>query len=128
MSNNELVEKTGKRYGYIRVSSEEQNLARQIEEMSKQNVAYVFKDKMSGKSLNRPELQNMLNILCKGDTVVVLSIDRMARNTKDLLELVDMFNKKEVNFVSLKENIDTTTPTGIFMKPTPNNSGLAGLS
>lgn len=105
----------GKRYGYIRVSSEGQNLARQTEEMDRQGLTYVFSEKISGKSLDRPELRKMLSILSKGDEVVVLSIDRIARNTKDLIELIDEFNSKGVKFISLKENIDTSTPTGKFL-------------
>ena len=107
--------KINRRYGYIRVSSKEQNLARQQVEMQKLNLAYIFEEKASGKNVDRPELQKMLNILSEGDTVVVLSIDRLARNTKDLLELVDLFKKKGINFISLKENIDTSTPTGMFI-------------
>lgn len=106
---------TAKRYGYIRVSSEGQNLARQTEEMDRQGLTYVFSEKISGKSLDRPELRKMLSILSKGDEVVVLSIDRIARNTKDLIELIDEFNSKGVKFISLKENIDTSTPTGKFL-------------
>lgn len=107
--------KINRRYGYIRVSSKEQNLARQQVEMQKLNLAYIFEEKASGKNVDRPELQKMLRILSEGDTVVVLSIDRLARNTKDLLELVDLFKKKGINFISLKENIDTSTPTGMFI-------------
>lgn len=106
---------TARRYGYIRVSSEGQNLARQTEEMDRQGLTYVFSEKISGKSLDRPELRKMLSILSKGDEVVVLSIDRIARNTKDLIELIDEFNSKGVKFISLKENIDTSTPTGKFL-------------
>ena len=107
--------KINRRYGYIRVSSKEQNLARQQVEMQKLNLAYIFEEKASGKNVDRPELQKMLSILSEGDTVVVLSIDRLARKTKDLLELVDLFKKKGINFISLKENIDTSTPTGMFI-------------
>ncbi len=112
---NEQSKSSGKKYGYIRVSSDKQNLARQIEEMNKQQLNYIFQDKQSGKSLDRPELQKMLSILSEGDTVVVLSVDRLARNTKDLISLVDLFRGKGINFISLKENIDTSTPTGIFI-------------
>lgn len=105
----------GKRYGYIRVSSQNQNLARQTEEMSKQHLDYIFQEKQSAKDLDRAELQKMLSILSEGDTVVVLSIDRIARNTKDLLQLVEKFKEKKVSFVSLKENINTSTPTGMFI-------------
>ena len=78
-------------------------------------VDEVYIDRISGKSTDRPELQKMLDYVRKGDTVIVESISRFARNTRDLLELVDRLAKKEVEFVSQKEAIDTTTPTGKFM-------------
>lgn len=70
---------------------------------------------MSGKNTNRPELQRMMNFVREGDTVIVESISRFARNTKDLLDLVEKLTEKNVEFVSKKEAIDTTTPTGKFM-------------
>ena len=75
----------------------------------------VFIDKMSGKTKDRPELTRMMTFVRQGDTVVVESISRFARNTKDLLELVQQLTDKGVEFVSRKEAIDTTTPTGKFM-------------
>lgn len=102
------------RIGYIRVSTEEQNTARQ--ELSLQNVDKTYIEKISGKSAdNRPELKKMMEYVREGDTVVVESISRFARNTKDLLTLVDELKKKGVAFISLKESIDTTTPQGQFM-------------
>ena len=70
---------------------------------------------MSGKNTNRPELQKMMEYVRRGDTVIVESISRFARNTRDLLELVEKLSAKGVEFVSKKEAIDTTTPTGKFM-------------
>ena len=101
--------------GYFRVSTAEQNTARQEVLMRSLDVEKMYIDKMSGKSKNRPNLKVMLDNLCEGDTVVVESISRLARSTKDLLELVEDFRKKGVYFVSQKENIDTTTPQGKFM-------------
>ena len=75
----------------------------------------VFIDRMSGKNTNRPELQRMMTFVREGDVVIVESISRFARNTKDLLELVEQLSAKGVEFVSRKEAIDTTTPTGKFM-------------
>jgi len=76
----------------------------------------LYIDKASGKSKNdRAELNRMLSYVRKGDTVIVESISRFARNTRDLLDLVDILTQKEVEFISKKENIDTTTPTGKFM-------------
>jgi DNA invertase Pin-like site-specific DNA recombinase len=101
--------------GYIRVSTDEQNTTRQELLMHEMGVDELFIDKTSGKNTNRPELKRMLEFVRKGDTVIVESISRFARNTKDLLELIDKLKEKEVNFVSKKENIDTSTPTGKFM-------------
>ena len=102
--------------GYVRVSTQEQNTIRQEKLMESLNVDELFLDKASGKSAEqRPELQRMMEYVRKGDTVVVESISRFARNTRDLLELVEKLTAKEVEFISQKEAIDTTTPTGKFM-------------
>lgn len=83
--------------------------------MKEQNVEKVFLDKASGKNIDRPEFKAMMAFVRSGDTVVVESISRIARNTKDLLTIISSLTEKEVEFVSLKENIDTTTPHGRFM-------------
>ena len=101
--------------GYIRVSTREQNTMRQEALMEALGVDEVYIDRMSGKNTNRPELQKMMEYVRKGDTVIVESISRFARNTRDLLELVEQLTAKGVEFVSKKEAIDTTTPTGKFM-------------
>ena len=101
--------------GYIRVSTEEQNTARQEVLLRELGVDEVFVDKASGKSTDRSELRRMMEYVRKGDTVIVESISRFARNTRDLLELVERLTAKEVEFVSKKEAIDTTMPTGKFM-------------
>ncbi len=101
--------------GYIRVSTQEQNTIRQEVLMRELGVDEVYIDRMSGKNTNRPELQRMMEYVRRGDTVIVESISRFARNTRDLLELVEKLTAKGVEFVSKKEAIDTTTPTGKFM-------------
>ncbi|WP_313530732.1 recombinase family protein [Anaerotignum sp.] len=101
--------------GYIRVSTAEQNTIRQEILLRDLGVDEIYIDKASGKSTDRPELKRMMEYVRYGDTVIVESISRFARNTKDLLELVDKLRQKEVEFVSKKEAIDTTTPTGVFM-------------
>lgn len=83
--------------------------------MERLGAEQVYIDKVSGKNTNRPELHAMLDFIRKGDVVVVESISRFARNTKDLLDLVEQLTSKGVEFVSQKEAIDTTTPTGKFM-------------
>lgn len=101
--------------GYIRVSTQEQNTIRQEVLMQELGAEQIFIDRMSGKNMDRPELKRLLTFVRAGDCVIVESISRFARNTRDLLELIDQLQKKEVQFVSKKEAIDTTTPTGKFM-------------
>ena len=101
--------------GYIRVSTQEQNTIRQEVLMQALGAEQVFVDRMSGKNLARPELQKLLAFVRTGDCVIVESISRFARNTRDLLELIEQLQSKQVQFVSKKEAIDTTTPTGKFM-------------
>lgn len=101
--------------GYIRISTIGQNTARQEVLMQELGVEKVFIDRMSGKNTDRPQLKEMLSFVRQGDTVIVESISRFARNTKDLLELVEQLTAKGVEFVSQKEKIDTKTPTGRFM-------------
>lgn len=101
--------------GYIRISTADQNIARQEVLMRELGVEQVFIDRMSGKNTDRPELKRMMSFVREGDTVIVEAISRFARNTKDLLELVEQLTAKQVEFISKKEAIDTTTPTGKFM-------------
>ena len=101
--------------GYIRVSTQEQNTLRQEVLMETLGVDQIYIDKMSGKNAERPQLKEMMSYVRRGDTVIVESISRVARNTKDLLELVEQLAVKEVVFISQKEAIDTATPTGKFM-------------
>ena len=101
--------------GYIRVSTQEQNTIRQEVLMQELGMDEVYIDRMSGKNINRPELKRMMEYVRRGDTVIVESISRFARNTRDLLELVERLTEKGVEFVSKKEAIDTTTPSGKFM-------------
>lgn len=103
------------RVGYIRVSTKEQNTARQDTIMEDMKVERIYTDRVSGKSADRPELRKMMDFVREGDTVTVESISRFARNTKDLLELVSALEGKKVEFISQKESIDTSTPSGKFM-------------
>lgn len=101
--------------GYVRVSTTEQNTSRQEKIMADLEVEKVFIDKLSGKNTQRPELKRMLEFVRAGDTVVVESYSRLARSTKDLLNLIDTLAEKDVNFISQKEKIDTSTPQGRLM-------------
>mgnify|MGYP001579100472 FL=1 len=108
-----------KTYFYIRVSSKDQNTIRQEVKAKEYNIPLenVFIEKVSGKNLiDRPVLINLMAILKSGDKLIVDSISRFARNTKDLIELVEQLNNKGVKFLSLKEALDTTTNTGIDRK------------
>lgn len=99
-------------YAYARVSTTEQHLERQLDALRKYGIDKLYCEKMSGTKKNRPELDKMLSELSEGDTVVIESLSRLGRSTKNLAELMETFNNKNIRLVSLKETIDTTTPTG----------------
>lgn len=101
--------------GYVRASTTDQNTARQEVLMEELGVDQVYIDRISGKNTERPELKRMMSFVREGDMVIVESISRFARNTRDLLDLVEQLTRKRVEFVSKKEAIDTTTPSGKFM-------------
>jgi len=100
---------------YVRCSTIEQNEARQLKMAEEQNAERLFVDKASGKNTDRAAFKEMMTFVRAGDTVIVESISRIARNTRDLLSIVSELTEKGVEFVSLKESIDTTTPQGRFM-------------
>lgn len=101
--------------GYIRVSTEHQETARQDKLMQDYGVEKVFSEKLSGKNTDRPQFQEMMNYLREGDTLYVESISRLSRSIRDLLKTVDILTEKGVTLVSSKENIDTSTPQGRFV-------------
>ena len=101
---------------YIRVSTVEQNEARQMEAMKGFGIDKYFIEKKSGKNTtDRPQLQAMLNFVREGDTVYIHSLDRLARSTQDLLNIVEQLQAKGVELHSDKEAIDSNTPTGKLM-------------
>lgn len=100
---------------YVRVSSADQNEARQIEALKAHGIEKWFVEKLSGKDMERPQLQAMLDYVREGDTVYVHDFSRLARSTKDLLSITEQLQKKGVGFHSDKEQIDTTTPAGKLM-------------
>ena len=100
---------------YVRVSTAEQNEARQTEALEKHNIEKWYIEKISGKDTNRPKLQEMLDFVREGDTIYIHDFSRLARSTKDLLDIVEKLNEKGVSLVSNKENIDSSTPTGKLM-------------
>ncbi len=99
----------------MRCSTIEQNEARQLKMMEEQKAEKLFIDKASGKNTDRRAFKEMMAFVRAGDMVIVESISRIARNTRDLLSIVSELTEKQVEFISLKENIDTTTPQGRFM-------------
>ena len=106
---------TKMKVGYVRVSTVDQNEARQIEALEKHNIEKWFIEKISAKDTNRPKLKAMLDFVREGDTVYIHDFSRLARSTKDLLDIVDHLQNKKVNIVSNKENIDSSTPAGKLM-------------
>lgn len=102
------------RIGYARVSTEDQRLDRQVDALERAGCERVFVEKASGMKDVRPELDRMLGMVREGDDVVVAKLDRISRSTKHLIELSETFDRMGVNFVSLGDSIDTTTPMGRF--------------
>lgn len=100
---------------YIRVSTIEQNEARQVEAMEKYNIEKWFVEKVSAKDTNRPKLQELLEFAREGDIIRIHDFSRLARSTKDLLDIVELLNRKGITLISNKESIDTSTPTGKLM-------------
>ena len=99
-------------FGYARVSTEIQNLDRQMDALKKYGVDIIYNEKMTGTKKDRPELTKMLERMTANDTVVVESLSRLGRSTKDLIDLTELVEQKGVPLVSLKESIDTSTSTG----------------
>ena len=101
--------------GYVRVSTAEQNPARQMELMKSLGVEKIYQEKRSGKNTDRPQFNEMLSFLRDGDTLYVESFSRLSRSTRDLLSTVATLTERGVNLVSDKENFDTSSPQGKFV-------------
>lgn len=101
--------------GYVRVSTVDQNDSRQLVALKKHKIDKWFTEKISAKDTNRPQLKLMIEFAREGDTIYIHSLDRLARSTKDLLDIVEQFQLKKIHLVSNKENIDTSTATGKLM-------------
>ena len=99
-------------YGYARVSTSDQNLDRQQDALQRYGIDKLYCEKLSGTKKSRPELDRLLKDLVEGDTVVIESLSRLGRSVKNLSELMEIFNEKQIRLVSLKETIDTTSSTG----------------
>ncbi len=102
--------------GYARVSTEEQNLDRQLESLKEVGCEKVFQEKITGTKKERPELDKLMEQLRSGDLIIVSDLTRLSRSVKDLFSLVDQIEKKGANIKSLKESwMDTSTPQGKLM-------------
>lgn len=101
--------------GYIRVSTIEQNPDRQYLDLKKYKIDKFFEEHASGKNTERPVLYEMLNFIREGDTLFIESFSRLARNTADLLNIIETLKNKNVKIISQKENLDTGSPTGKMM-------------
>lgn len=99
--------------GYARVSTTGQDLRAQLEALS--SCDKLFHEKASASTTDRPELQNLLGYVREGDMVIVTKLDRIARNTSDLLNIIALLEDKKVAFRALNINLNTSTPTGRLM-------------
>ncbi|MCS0827810.1 recombinase family protein [Cytobacillus firmus] len=102
------------KFGYARVSTQEQNLDMQMDALNKEGCDQIFQEKITTRKADRPQLEEMIKVLRPGDTVVIFKLDRISRSTKHLIELSELFENKGVQFVSLQDSIDTSTPMGRF--------------
>lgn len=103
-----------KTVAYMRVSTSSQTFSSQYYQIKRYGYNLLYKEKISSRESNRPQLYQALESLEPGDTFLVYKLDRIARNTRELLTILDSFEEKHINFVSLSDNIDTSTPMGKF--------------
>src|SRR5271163_5142382 len=103
------------KYGYARVSTDDQNPAMQLAALKKAGCKTVFRDELTGAHVNRPALARCLKTLQTGDTLIVWKLDRLGRSLRDLIHMLDDFKQQGIKFRSLTEAIDTETPTGRAM-------------
>jgi len=103
-------------FGYARVSTEEQNLNRQLDQLKEAGAEKIYKEKMTGTKKDRPELSKLLDYAREGDTIIITDLTRISRSTKDLISLVEELGGRGINIKSLKESwLDTTTAQGKLM-------------
>lgn len=101
--------------GYARVSTEDQDLGRQIDALNQAGCEVIYQEKISGGRTTRPELDKMLNSLQSGDVVIIQKLDRLGRSLSHLMELIKLFGTKEIGIKSLSDSFDTTTKQGMFI-------------
>lgn len=108
----------GRRLGYCRISSCDQNPERQIDALKDQNVIFIYKDICTGSKINRPDLDMMLTVLLPGDKVIIMSLDRLSRSLTDLRNIVTRITKAGATLISIKENLTFTgedSPMSVFL-------------
>lgn len=101
--------------GYSRISTNDQSLNSQVDKLKSYGCEKIYADVTSGAKANRPQLDEMMGFVREGDTIVVYSLDRLGRGLKDLINIINLLQEKKINFKSLTENIDTTTPGGMLI-------------
>jgi DNA invertase Pin-like site-specific DNA recombinase len=102
--------------GYARVSTDGQNLNRQLDQLEATGCERIYQEKITGTKKERPELEKLLDHIRPGDVIIISELTRLSRSTKDLFLLVDLIEKKGANFKSLRESwMDTTSPQGKLM-------------
>lgn len=101
--------------GYSRVSTSDQSSNSQIDKLKQYGCVEIYTDTIGGSRTNRPQLDRMLEFIREGDTIVVYRLDRLGRGLRDLINIINIFKEKKVNFKSITENIDTTTPGGMLV-------------
>lgn len=103
------------KFGYARVSKNEQSLEIQVEKLNKAGCDEIYKEKVSGAKDDRTQLNLLIGKLRKGDIICVVRLDRLGRRMTKLIELINDFKEKGIEFVSLENNIDTTTSMGMVL-------------
>jgi DNA invertase Pin-like site-specific DNA recombinase len=100
--------------GYARVSTQDQNLELQLDALKQYGCEEVYQEKVTGTKKDRSQLDELIKIIRPGDKVIIYKLDRISRSTKHLIELSEFFERKDIQFVSIQDNIDTSTPMGRF--------------
>ena len=103
------------KFGYARVSKNEQSLEIQVEKLTQAGCHEIYKEKVSGSKDDRSQLNLLLSKIRKGDTICVVRLDRLGRRMSKLIDLINNFKNQGIEFNSLENNIDTTTPMGMVL-------------
>lgn len=99
-------------FGYARVSTDDQDLTLQVQALERYGVDYMYSEHASGKNMERKELKRVVKVMRRGDKLVVWKLDRLGRTLTGVLEMIETLNKEGIEFVSLTESFDTSSPMG----------------